>query len=100
MSERIASKAHPIKVGVIAAQADPLSFAGRANANVARMVIGDINARSGLLGKPFEPCLENSATDDAVAAMRARKLVNEDHVDVHFWAASTAPPGRPSKYQP
>jgi len=32
----------PIRVGVIADQTGPLSFVGLANANVARMVIGDI----------------------------------------------------------
>ena len=36
----------PIKVGVITDQTGPLSFMGVANANVARMVIDDINARA------------------------------------------------------
>jgi ABC-type branched-subunit amino acid transport system substrate-binding protein len=72
----------PIKVGVIADQTGPLSFVGAANANVARMVIGDINARGGLLGRHLELCLEDSATDDAVAAVKAAKLVEHGHVDV------------------
>jgi ABC-type branched-subunit amino acid transport system substrate-binding protein len=74
----------PIKVGVIADQTGPLSFVGLANANVARMVIGDINARGGLLGRHLELVLEDSATDDAVAAARAAKLVQQDEVDVVF----------------
>ena len=57
----------PIKVGLIADQTGPLSFVGLANANVARMVIGDINAKGGLLGRQLELVLEDSATDDAVA---------------------------------
>jgi urea transport system substrate-binding protein len=76
--------AHPIKIGVIADQTGPLSFAGLANANVARMVVGDINAKGGLLGRPLELCLEDSATDDRVAAERGAKLVEQDHVDVVF----------------
>src|ERR1700675_4686222 len=76
--------AGPIKVGVITDQTGPLSFAGLANANVARMVIGDINAKGGLLGRRVELVLEDSATDDAVAAARASKLVEQDHVDVVF----------------
>jgi ABC-type branched-subunit amino acid transport system substrate-binding protein len=72
----------PIKVGVIADQTGPLSFVGRANANVARMVIGDINAKGGLLGRPLELHLEDGATDDAVAARVAAKLVRDDRVDV------------------
>jgi len=71
-----------IRVGVIADQTGPLSFVGIANANVARMVIGDINARGGLLGRQLELLLEDSATDDAVAAAKAAKLVRDDRVDV------------------
>jgi ABC-type branched-subunit amino acid transport system substrate-binding protein len=76
--------AEPIKVGVIADQTGPLSPVGAANANVARMVIGDINAKGGLLGRHLELCLEDSATDDAVAGEVARKLVEQDRVDVIF----------------
>jgi urea transport system substrate-binding protein len=78
------SRGDPIKVGVIADQTGPLSFVGLANANVARMVIGDINARGGLLGRQLELCLEDSATDDAVAAAKAAKLVEDDDVHVVF----------------
>ena len=39
-----------IKVGVITDQTGPLSFLGIANANVAKMVVNDINAKGGLLG--------------------------------------------------
>ncbi len=82
MEAAATSGARPIKVGVIADQTGPLSFAGLANANVARMVIGDINAKGGLLGRPLELYLEDSATDDRVAAEKAAKLVEQDRVDV------------------
>jgi branched-chain amino acid transport system substrate-binding protein len=74
----------PIRVGVIADQTGPLSIIGRANANVARMVVGDINAKGGLLGRRLDLRLEDSATDDAVAAECAAKLVQQDRVDVIF----------------
>ena len=74
--------AEPIRVGVIADLTGPLSFVGLANANVARLVLGDIDAAGGLLGRRLELCLEDSATDDAVAAEKARKLVQHDQVDV------------------
>ena len=76
------SGGRPIKVGVIADQTGPLSFVGLANANVARMVIGDINAKGGLLGRQVELCLEDSETNDDVAALKATKLVEHDRVDV------------------
>jgi len=73
-----------IKVGVIAEQTGPLSFAGIADANVARMVIDDINAKGGSLGRKVELYLEDGATTDSVAAAKATKLVEQDHVDVIF----------------
>jgi ABC-type branched-subunit amino acid transport system substrate-binding protein len=79
-----ANHVDPMRVGVIADQTGPLSFVGAANANVARMVIGDINARGGLLGRPLELHLEDGATDDATAAAAAAKLVEKDKVDVIF----------------
>ncbi len=72
----------PIKVGVIADQTGPLSIMGLANANVARMVVGDLNAKGGLLGRSLELHLEDSATDDDAAARVARKLVEHDEVDI------------------
>ena len=84
MGERPAHDDQPIRVGVIAEQTGPLSFAGLANANVARMVIGDINAKGGLLGRRLELIIEDGATDDATAAAAAAKLVGADRVDVLF----------------
>jgi len=40
-----------INVGVITDQTGVLSFLGIANANVAKMVINDINEKGGLLGR-------------------------------------------------
>ena len=73
-----------IKVGVIADQTGPLSFVGIANANVAKMVINDINANGGLLGRQIALYLEDSATIDSVAEAKATKLVEHDNVDVIF----------------
>src|SRR5689334_5577979 len=82
MAQTTPPRGNSIKIGVIADLTGPLSFVGIANANVARMVIGDINAKGGLLGRPLELFVEDSATDDRVAAQRAAKLVEQDHVDV------------------
>ena len=73
-----------IKVGVITDQTGALSFMGIANANVARMVIADINERGGLLGRRVDLVLEDSATTDSVGEEKATKLVQQDRVDVIF----------------
>jgi urea transport system substrate-binding protein len=71
-----------IKVGVIMDETGPLAPLGIACANTARMVIEDINATGGLLGRSLELILEDSETNDSVAAVKAEKLVREDRVDV------------------
>src|SRR5437660_2889972 len=73
-----------IKVGMIADQTGPLSFMGIANANVVKMVVDDINASGGLLGRQIDLCLEDSATTDSIAEAKATKLVQHDNVDVIF----------------
>src|ERR1700704_1850313 len=73
-----------IKVGVIADQTGALSFMGIANANVATMVIKDINAKGGLLGRQIDLYLKDSATTDSVAKAKATKLIQQDQVDVIF----------------
>ena len=73
-----------IKVGMIADQTGPLSFMGVANANVAKMVIDDINENGGLLGRKIDLIVEDGATIDSVAEAKATKLVKHDNVDVVF----------------
>ena len=48
------------------------------------MVIDDINAKGGLLGRQIDLYLEDSATTDSVAEAKATKLVQHDQVDVIF----------------
>ncbi len=74
--------ASPIRMGLITDLTGPLSFAGTANANVARMVVDAINAAGGLLGRRIDLIVEDSATDDARAARAAATMVREHRVDV------------------
>src|SRR5258708_3815520 len=71
-----------IRVGVITDVTGPLSLLGVANANIAKMVIDDINSKGGLLGRPLNLNVEDSATTDSVAEAKSRKLVLEEKVDV------------------
>src|SRR3982750_1268182 len=84
MEASTAALGRPIKVGVIADQTGPMSFMGIADANVARMVIDDINAAGGLLGEQIELYLEDSETTDSAAEACGAKLVKQDEVDVIF----------------
>ena len=71
-------EAKAIRIGLIAELTGPLSFMGVADANVARMVVDEINAGGGLLGRRLELCLEDGATTDSLAAAKAAKLVEQD----------------------
>jgi branched-chain amino acid transport system substrate-binding protein len=82
MAQTGASGDRPIKVGLIADQTGPLSFVGIANANVAKMVVADINAKGGLLGRRVDLHVEDSETSDAAAAAAASRLVGQESVDV------------------
>jgi ABC-type branched-subunit amino acid transport system substrate-binding protein len=84
MKESTTSVGRSIRLGVITDQTGPLSFMGIANANVAKMVIDDMNAKGGLLGRQIDLYLEDSATTDSVAEAKATKLVQQDQVDVIF----------------
>ena len=76
------SNSDPVKVGVITDLTGPLSFMGIANANVADMVVDDLNRAGGLLGRPVQLIVEDSATDDEAAAAAAARMVDEHDVDV------------------
>jgi branched-chain amino acid transport system substrate-binding protein len=57
-------------------------MAGHANANVAKMVIQDINDAGGVLGRPIELHIEDTASNESVAVANVRKLIQRDKVDV------------------
>jgi branched-chain amino acid transport system substrate-binding protein len=82
--EEDAMPAPVIRVGLIADQTGPLSFVGAANANVARLVVDELNEAGGLLGRAIELIVEDGATIDSVAEAKATKLVQHDKVDVIF----------------
>jgi len=76
--------ADPIKVGIATDLTGPISWGGIPNSNVAKMVIDDWNASGGILGRPVQMVLEDTATNEQLAVTRVRKLVTQDKVDVVF----------------
>jgi ABC-type branched-subunit amino acid transport system substrate-binding protein len=74
----------PIKVGIATDLTGAISNAGIPNANVAKMVVDDINANGGLLKRPLQIVLEDTASNEQLAVTRVRKLVTQDKVDVVF----------------
>jgi len=72
----------PIKVGIATDLTGAIGFAGNANANVAKMVTKDINDAGGVLGRPIELHVEDTASNESMAVANVRKLIQRDKVDV------------------
>ncbi len=58
----------PIKVGIATDLTGPIGYAGNADANVAKMVIKEINDSGGLLGRPLELFIEDTSSTRARSA--------------------------------
>jgi ABC-type branched-subunit amino acid transport system substrate-binding protein len=76
--------ATPIKVGIATDLTGAIGYAGNANANIARLVVQEINGRGGVLGRPLELHVEDTTSNESVAVANVRKLVQRDRVDVVF----------------
>jgi ABC-type branched-subunit amino acid transport system substrate-binding protein len=74
--------ASPIKVGIATDLTGALGFAGNPNLNVAKMCADAINKSGGLLGRPVQLYVEDTASNEAVAVTNVRRLIQRDHVDV------------------
>jgi ABC-type branched-subunit amino acid transport system substrate-binding protein len=55
---------------------------GIANANLMTMLVEDLNAKGGLLGRPIDLIVEDGETVDSVAKAKTAKLIDKDKVDV------------------
>jgi len=82
LPRRLLAAADPIRIGVATDLTGALGFAGTANANVARMVVKQINETGGLLGRQLQLLVEDTASNEAVAIGNVRKLIQRDKVDV------------------
>jgi ABC-type branched-subunit amino acid transport system substrate-binding protein len=71
-----------IRIGVGTDLTGAYSYAGHACANVARMVVRQINDRGGLLGRSIELFIEDTASNDTIAVGSVRKLIQRDKVDL------------------
>lgn len=72
----------PVKVGIATDLTGPIAFAGVANANVAKMVIKEINEAGGILGRPIDLYIEDTASNESIAVGNVRKLIQRDKVDL------------------
>lgn len=77
----LGSAAEPLKFGVAGALSGDLASYGVPARNAAEMIIKDVNAKGGILGRKIELLAEDDVCKPEVAANAAAKLVSE-HADV------------------
>ncbi|GHV52899.1 ABC transporter substrate-binding protein [Synergistales bacterium] len=72
--------AAPIKIGYLAALTGDYAAYGLTEVNMAKLVVGDINAKGGVLGRPLElvPYDTRTRNEDAVNAVR--RMIESDKV--------------------
>ena len=74
----------PVKIGMV----DPLTgvYAALARNEVdgAKLAVERINKKGGVLGRPLELLVEDSANDTGTGVQKTRKLIDRDKVDVIF----------------
>src|SRR5215472_3012375 len=76
------SAAAAIKVGIATDLTGPIAYVGNATANVANMVAKDINGAGGILGRPIQLFIVDTASTESVAVANVRRLIQRDMVDV------------------
>jgi branched-chain amino acid transport system substrate-binding protein len=70
--------AEPIKVGIATDLTGALGLFGNANLNVVKLCADLINKGGGLLGRPVQLFVEDTASNEAVAVANVRRLIERD----------------------
>jgi branched-chain amino acid transport system substrate-binding protein len=72
----------PVKIGMVNPLTGPLSAAAQSELDGAKYAQAEINNNGGVLGRPIELLVEDSANDVGTGVQKTRKLIDRDNVDV------------------
>lgn len=72
--------ADPIKVGYLAALTGDYAAYGITEVNMAKMVVKDVNAKGGVLGRPIELVVYDTKTRNEDAVNAVRRMIESDKV--------------------
>jgi branched-chain amino acid transport system substrate-binding protein len=79
-SARAADKSAPIRIGAIFSVTGPAAFLGAPEARTVKMLVDQINASGGVLGRKVELVLKDSAGSPEKAVSFAKQLIEEEKV--------------------
>lgn len=79
-----------IKIGVLHSLTGTMASSEKPLVNAVKLAVEELNAKGGLLGRPLEVIVTDTASDTDVAAMEAEQLISQTKVDVLFgcWTSS------------
>lgn len=80
----------PIKMGIATDITGAIAPSGNANWQVAQFAVKQINDAGGVLGRPIELFLEDTASDPGTAVGNVRRLVQQAKVDVILGGITSA----------
>ena len=80
----LAQQGDPIKVGVLHSLSGTMAISETTLRDVILMLVADLNASGGLLGRPVEAVVVDPASDWPLFAEKARELIEVHEVDVVF----------------
>lgn len=74
----------PVKLGWIDPLTGVLANVAQGETQGAKYAVAAVNKAGGILGRPVELLIEDSANDVGTGVAKARKLIDRDHVDVIY----------------
>lgn len=80
----------PLKVGLLIELTGAAGVYGPPSKAAAELAVAEINKSGGVIGRKVQLIVADDATDVKTAAQQARKLVDQDHVDVLISTESSA----------
>jgi urea transport system substrate-binding protein len=80
----------PIKMGIATDITGAIAPSGNADWQTAQFAVKQINDSGGILGRPIQLFLEDTASDPGVAVGNVRRLIQEDKVDVVLGGITSA----------
>ncbi len=74
----------PVKIGMVDPLTGVLSAPAQSEVEGAKYAVAALNKKGGIMGRPIELLVEDSANDVGTGVAKTRKLIDRDHVDVVF----------------
>ena len=80
----------PVKIGMIDPRTGTYASSGENEIRGAKMAVAELNKGNGILGRPAQLLIEDSAANVGQSVQKARKLVNRNKVNFLMGAVSSA----------